>query len=114
MSYAAIDRERVRAACRTAATTIWRVTKSTLQLLGGLAVTASGAGMIGLFALELRLPDSVLLQQHAGYNLVAPSSVTPERDLCLLALGVGVFVLLLGLSGLADWWKSLRADGDAQ
>jgi uncharacterized membrane protein len=86
-----------------------RFLKRAGELLGAVAVLVVGAGIgIGV-ALQLRQSDAALLQLAKDVHAAAPSA-SDERDMLLGVLGVGVFILILGLHMLREWFRPRAAE----
>jgi hypothetical protein len=107
MSYAAIDRERVRAvrqqistSLRSAAPVAWRITKSAASFCAATALAAAGGAMAIFGFIEARQSDEVLVR--AAIKAVAPPSANDARDLFLALLVVGVTLAILGVGAVCS------------
>jgi hypothetical protein len=87
---------------REIAVALGRKMKRAGDLAGAVMVTGVGAGTGIVAGLQLRLPDTAVAAQTAGY---LPMPVSEQRDIHLWMLGVGVAILVWGLHSVEAWFR---------
>lgn len=101
---------------REIAVVIGRKLKRAGDLAASLTMAGFGAGVATISALYLRLPDTEARLAIEAAK-VGPMSVTDQRDMGLIFLGVGVVIFVWGAREIEIWFrrasgKTPSSDGD--